>query len=111
MAGPLPINPAQDAVLAEGVADLQIALLMSGMAGLGAGGTAVANAWNYATAAEFTTEQELVETRAVRISVLLASPRRGEQRAMNAPAQLENHVTGAGFYYSGLSLSGRAVPS
>lgn len=98
LAGPLPINPAQDAVLAEGVADLQIALLMSGMAGLGAGGTAVANAWNYATAAEFTTEQELVETRAVRISVLLASPRRGEQRAMNAPAQLENHVTGAGFY-------------
>lgn len=98
LAGPLPINPAQDAVLAEGVADLQVALFMSGMAGIGAGGTAVANAWNYANAAEFSTEQELVETRAVRISVLLASPRRGEQRAVNAPPQLENHVTGAGFY-------------
>lgn len=100
LAGPLPINPAQDAVLAEGVADLQVALFMSGMAGVGAGGTAVANAWNYATAAEFSTEQELVETRAVRISVLLASPRRGEQRAVSAPTQLENHVTGAGFYDS-----------
>lgn len=98
LSGPLPINPAQDAVLAEGVADLQVALFMSGMAGIGAGGTAVGNAWNYAVGTEFSTEQELVETRAVRISVLLASPRRGDQRAVNAPNQLENHVTGAGFY-------------
>ncbi|MFO0728459.1 MAG: prepilin-type N-terminal cleavage/methylation domain-containing protein [Myxococcota bacterium] len=97
LAGPLPINPATDIVLVEGVADLQIALFMSGMAGV-APGSATPSAWNYAAGAEFSMETEIVETRAVRFSVLLASPRRGDNRADGAPPQLENHITGAGYY-------------
>ncbi len=88
--GTVPIDPARDAVLAEGVEDLQIAYLMSSAAG------GIANRWVYSTGGPgFGDDSQLAEIRAVRVSAVIRTSRRDDRVVrFNFPAAIENRNTG-----------------
>jgi prepilin-type N-terminal cleavage/methylation domain-containing protein len=88
----LPINVNDDVVLAEGVRNMQIALRASGEAP-----GALAGAWMFSDPANVlrpAATRMQAEARAVRVSVILSTPRVGDRRggANTMPASLENNV-------------------
>lgn len=87
--GSVPANPAADAVLAEGVEDLQVALRMSGQAGA----FGRANVWAFSNPGNgLGLLTEAVETRSVRLTFLLRTPRADDGvNPQNVPDQLEDH--------------------
>lgn len=89
---PLPIDVNNDVVLAEGVRNMQIALRASGEAP-----GALAGAWMFSDPANVlrpTDTRMQAEARAVRVSVILSTPRVGNRRggADTMPPSLENNV-------------------
>jgi prepilin-type N-terminal cleavage/methylation domain-containing protein len=86
--GRVPIDPANDAVLAEGIEDLQFAVFMSARA------TGVlANAWAFTPGISPTIEAELAEDRVVRASVLMRTAYLGDSSSgPNRVAQIEDHL-------------------
>lgn len=88
----LPIDPNNDVVLAEGVRNMQVALRASGEAP-----GALAGAWMFSDPANLLRPTETrmqAEARAVRVSVILSTPRLGERRGgtNTMPPNLENNV-------------------
>lgn len=83
----LPINPGLDPVLAEGVEDFQIALNMSGASQVNA------NGWVFdISGTALNNDQEAVETRLVRLSFLMRTPRAEDaNRPQGVPDFLEDH--------------------
>jgi len=86
----LPINPATDAVIADGVADLQIALFMSNMSPVMPG------AWAFGDpgtgSLPLGIEQHMAETRAVRITAMLSTPRARDVSNVVPIVQVENNA-------------------
>lgn len=87
-AGHVPIDPTADAVLAEGVEDLQFAVLMSAAAP-----GALANAWAFVPGLAPVAETDLAEARVVRASVLMRTT--ASAKTSDGPGrvgQIEDHV-------------------
>ena len=83
-----PVNPAQDAVVAENIADFQVELYNSGMAPFRP------TAWMLDTppnAGRPPQARQISEVRAVRITAMLRTPIAGEAKALNVPAAIANH--------------------
>lgn len=91
-----PINPANDAVIADNVRMLQFAAFMSDIAPSFPGNWAL-NAPPLASSRPGD-PGHMVETRAIRMSALLATPRAGEARIRNVPATIANHTLIAANY-------------
>jgi prepilin-type N-terminal cleavage/methylation domain-containing protein len=88
--GSVPVNPAIDLVLTEGVEDLQIATFMSGEAF----DAAHRSDWAFDTQGDvLASEAHLVEVRALRLSVILRTAIAEDQpRPSSLPPSLEDHV-------------------
>lgn len=86
-----PINPAQDAVVAENIAELQIELYNSGMAPFRPSNWMLDTPPDLGrpTAAQMA---QISEVRAVRITAMLRTPIAGDARALNVPAAVANHT-------------------
>ncbi|MBK6690504.1 MAG: prepilin-type N-terminal cleavage/methylation domain-containing protein [Deltaproteobacteria bacterium] len=86
--GQVPLDPGTDAVLSEGVEDLQFAVFMSAAAP-----GVLANNWAYVPGLALANEAELAEARVVRTSVLMRTA--STPKTSGGPsriAQLEDHV-------------------
>ena len=86
--GGTPIDPINDLVITEGIEELQIALFMSRELTGALGGT-----WAFAGSGDLSTEAQLAETRAVRITAVVRSPHKedSERRSARPPA-IENRT-------------------
>ncbi len=83
----LPVDPANDMVVAEGVLDLQLALFMSGQSPVGP------NDWILdANGPVLTNSRHLVEARSVRITATLSTPRADDRPSMPPPTTVENRT-------------------
>ncbi|MBI2376777.1 MAG: prepilin-type N-terminal cleavage/methylation domain-containing protein [Deltaproteobacteria bacterium] len=84
--GSAPIDPANDAVLAEGIEDLQISALMSSAS------PTLANGWAFAGNGGLASLDEMAEIRVLRMSVLVRTNRADDNdRAPTVPSTIENH--------------------
>jgi hypothetical protein len=91
--GQVPINPFTDAVLVEGIEDLQLAIYMSRQSGIGAGAVWIHDAAGLTWA----NEGQMAESRVVRISAIARTTRsHGEtnlrREALLTNNRLEDHV-------------------
>lgn len=90
-----PIDPLNDAVVADNVRDLQVEVFMSGMAPFRPTG------WAFDAppgGGQPPDQTAMVEARSVRITALIATPRAGNARALNVPANIANHALVAADY-------------